>query len=178
MSTPTQYDPVAKTLHWLMAALIIGLWCVGLSLDELPKGDLRSQIIGMHKAFGVLVVVLAVVRLAWRATHAAPALPRTMPALEVLGAKLGHLALYGLMFALPIDGVLMSQAAGREVNVFGLVLPTMLEKNDGLKHLFGEGHEILAWTLAVVLLVHVAAAIRHHVMLKDDVLSRMLPGRG
>jgi cytochrome b561 len=147
-------------------------------MEDMPKGDLRSQIIGMHKAFGVIVVVLAVVRLAWRATHAAPALPSAMPGWEQLGAKLGHLALYGLMFALPIDGILMSQAGGRDVNVFGFVLPTLVQKNDELKHFFGEGHELMAWVLAAVLVVHVVAAVRHHVVLKDDVLRRMLPGRG
>lgn len=178
MSSPTQYDPIAKSLHWLMAFLIIGLWCVGLTMEEMPKGDLRSQIIGMHKAFGVVVLALVVVRLAWRATHTAPALPASMPKLEQLGAKLGHLALYGLMIALPVDGILMSQSGGRDVNVFGFVLPTLVEKNEQMKHFYGEGHELMAWALAVVLVVHVGAAIRHHVMLKDDVMRRMLPGRG
>lgn len=178
MSAPTTYDPVAKSFHWLMAVLIIALWCVGISLDELPKGDLRSQIIGLHKAFGVVVLALAVLRLAWRATHAAPALPATMPGWEQLAAKLGHLVLYGLMLAFPVSGILMSQSGGRDVNVFGLILPTLLEKNEEMKHLFGEAHETLGLILAIVLVVHVAAAIRHHVVLKDDVLRRMLPGRG
>lgn len=177
-SHPTQYDSVAKGLHWLMAVLIIGLWCVGLTMEEMPKGDLRSQIIGLHKAFGVVVLALVVVRLAWRASHAAPELPAAMPSLERLGAKLGHLALYGLMIALPVDGILMSQAGGRAVNVFGLVLPTLVEKNEEMKHFYGEGHELMAWILAVVLVVHVAAALRHHIVLKDDVLRRMLPERG
>lgn len=178
MSSPVSYDPVAKGLHWLMAVLIIGLWCVGLTMEEMPKGDLRSQIIGMHKAFGVVVLALVVVRLAWRATHRAPELPGAMPALEQLGAKLGHLALYALMIALPIDGILMSQSAGRDVNVFGFVLPVFVEKNEQMKHFWGEGHELMAWALAVVLVVHVAAALRHHIVLKDDVMRRMLPGRG
>lgn len=178
MSTPTHYDSVAKGFHWLTALLIIVLWAVGLGMEELPKGDLRSQIIGMHKAFGVVVLALTVLRLAWRATHAAPALPDSMPGWEQLAAKLGHLALYGLMLAFPVSGILMSQSGGRDVNVFGLILPNLLEKNEEMKHLFGETHEALAWILAAVLAVHVAAAIRHHVMLKDDVLRRMLPGRG
>lgn len=178
MTAPaSQYDPVAKSLHWLMAILIIGLWCVGLTAEEMPKGDLRSQIIGLHKAFGVLALALVVVRLAWRATHTAPELPQSMPPLEQLGAKLGHLALYALMIALPVDGILMSQAAGRPVNVFGWTLPTILEKNDTLKGVFGEGHELLAWALALVLAVHVLAALRHHWLLKDDVMRRMLPRR-
>lgn len=176
-AAPTTYDPVAKSLHWLMALLIIGLWCVGLVMEDLPKGDFRSQVIGLHKAFGVIVLMLAVVRLGWRLTNRAPELPAAMPAFERLGAKLGHLALYALMIVMPIDGILLSQAGGRAVSVFGLVLPTVLEKNDQLKHLFGEAHEAMGWALAIVLVIHVAAAIRHHVLLKDDVLKRMLPGR-
>lgn len=178
MSSSSRYDPVAKSLHWLMAVLIIGLWGVGLGMEELPKGDLRSQIIGLHKALGVVVLALVVVRLAWRATHSAPPLPATMPAWEQLGAKLGHLALYGLMIAIPAAGILMSQSAGRDVNVFGWIVPTLVEKSDDLKEVFGEAHETLAWLLAVVLVVHVVAALRHHFMLKDDVLRRMLPRRG
>lgn len=178
MSSPSQYDPVAKGLHWLMAVLIIGLWCVGLAMEEMPKGDLRSQIIGLHKAFGVVVLALVVVRLAWRATHRAPELPTTMPTLEQMGAKLGHLVLYALMLAIPVDGILMSQSGGREVNVFGVVLPTLVEKNEAMKHFYGEGHELMAWVLAALLAVHVGAALRHHLVLKDDVMRRMLPGRG
>lgn len=174
---PTAYDSITKGLHWFMALLIIALWCVGLVMEDMPKGDLRSQVIGLHKAFGVIVLLLAVVRLSWRAGHPAPELPATMPAIERLGAKLGHVALYALMIAMPIDGVLLSQAGGRAVNVFGVVLPTVMEKNEQLKDLFGEAHEIMAWILAVIVVIHVAAAIRHHVRLKDDVLKRMLPGR-
>jgi cytochrome b561 len=177
-SSSTQYDSVAKSLHWLMALLIIGLWCVGVAAEEMPKGDLRSQIIGMHKAFGVVVLALVLLRLTWRATHAAPELPLSMPPLERLGAKLGHLALYGLMIAIPLDGILMSQFGGREVNVFGFVLPVLVEKNDALKGIFKEGHEVLGWTLAAVLAVHVVAALRHRFVLKDDIMQRMLPGRG
>ena len=178
MSSPTQYDPVAKGLHWLMAALIIALWCVGVVAEEMPKGDLRSQIVGLHRAFGVVALALVVLRLTWRATHPAPELPGAMPHFEKLGAKLGHLALYALMIAIPIDGILMSQAGGREVNVFGLVLPVLVEKSDQMKHFWKEGHEVMGWALAAVLVVHVAAALRHHIVLKDEVMRRMLPGRG
>ncbi|MCR6628581.1 MAG: cytochrome b [Magnetospirillum sp.] len=177
-ASPLSYDPVAKSLHWLTALLIIVLWGVGLTLEDLPKGDLRGQVIGLHKAFGVVVLALAVLRLAWRGSKGAPDLPADMPAWEKLAAKLGHAGLYVLMIALPLDGILMSQSGGRPVSVFGLELPTLVGKDEGLHHLFEEGHELLAWGLAVVVVVHVAAALRHHIVLKDQVLRRMLPGRG
>jgi cytochrome b561 len=101
-----------------------------------------------------------------------------MPAIERLAAKLGHLALYGLMIAIPIDGILMSQYGGREINVFGFIMPIMVEKNDAMKAIFKEGHEVLGWGLALLLLAHVAAALRHRFILKDQIMARMLPGRG
>lgn len=176
MNTPERYDGTAITLHWLMAALMIGLFGLGLVLEEFPKGDLRTQMFGLHKAFGTLALVLVVARLTWRLTHPAPTLPATMPRLETNLARLGHVALYALMIALPLSGIVMSQAGGREVSMFGLVVPTLVQPNHDLKEACEEVHEILAWTLAMVVGGHLLAALRHHFMLKDDVLARMLPG--
>lgn len=175
--TNDNYDTLAKSLHWLMALMIIALWCVGLVLEDLPKGDFKGQMFAVHKGIGVIVLVLTVVRLAWRATHPAPALPNSMGGTEQLAAKAGHLALYGLMILIPVAGILMSQAGGRPVVVAGLTLPTLVGKDEGLHEVFEEAHAILAWILALVLAGHVGAALRHHFMLKDNVLRRMLPGR-
>ncbi|CAA7612330.1 Cytochrome B561 [Candidatus Terasakiella magnetica] len=178
MPNSDSYDSVAKALHWIMAAVIIILWVVGHLIDAIPKGDFRSNIIGMHKAFGVVIAILAVARLTWRSTRPTPALPATMPPMEQFLAKLGHVALYVLMLAIPLDGVLLSQSGGRAVSVFGLVLPTIVEKSDALKSVFKQGHEVMGWMLALLLVAHVAAALRHHIILKDDILRRMMPGRG
>lgn len=171
------YDPVARVLHWGMAAAIMALWVIGHMTDTLPKGSMRSEVIGLHKTIGVIVLVLAVGRLAWRVARPQPSLPSSMPSVEQLLAKLGHVALYVLMLAIPVDGILMSQAAGRDVSVFGLTLPVLLAKNEGLRDIFKAGHGLFGWALAVVLAGHVAAALRHHLILKDEVLSRMLSGR-
>ncbi|KAF0224437.1 MAG: cytochrome [Rhodospirillaceae bacterium] len=176
MNIPSRYDALAMSLHWIMALLIIGLWCLGLVLEDLPKGDLRGQMFGLHKAFGTIVLILAATRLTWRLTHSAPPLPDGMPGLERLAAKAGHAALYLLMIALPLDGILMSQTGGREVSVFGWVAPTLMGKNDFWHEVFEDGHGLLAWALAAILVGHVLAALRHHFVVKDDVLARMLPG--
>lgn len=176
MTAPDRHDSVTISIHWLMAALLIGLWAVGLAMDELPKGELRAQVFGLHKSFGVLALALVVVRLSWRLTHRAPTLPATMPNWEQAAAHLGHAVLYGLMIALPLSGAIMSQAGGREVSLFGLVLPTLVQPNHDLKEAFEEVHEILAWILAVIVGGHVLAALRHQLLLADGVLSRMLPG--
>lgn len=171
----SSYDPLAKSLHWLMALLIIGLWSVGLMMEALPKGEFRGQVFGLHKAFGVVVLALALIRLGWRMTRGAPALPKAMTPFERNAARLGHLALYGLMILLPVDGILLSQSAGRAVTVLGWQLPTVIGKHDMLNELFEEAHGAMAWMLAAVVAVHAAAALRHHLVLKDDVLRRMLP---
>ena len=176
-ATAERYDPVARTLHWGMAAAIMALWVVGHMIDALPKGAIRSEVIGLHKGIGVMILVLALGRLAWRVARPQPALPSHMPPMEQILAKLGHVALYALMVAIPADGILMSQSAGRDVVVFGLTLPVMVAKNDGLRDVLKSGHGLMGWALALILAGHVVAALRHHLILKDEVMRRMLPGR-
>lgn len=176
-TTSECYDPVARALHWAMAAAIMAIWVVGHMIDALPKGPIRTEVVGLHKSIGVIMLVLAVGRLAWRVARPQPPLPTAMPTGEQMLAKLGHVALYVLMLVIPLDGILMSQSGGREVAVFGLALPVLVAKNDALRETFKAGHGALGWVLAVVLAGHVAAALRHHLILKDDVMRRMLPDR-
>lgn len=176
-NAPERYDPVARTLHWGMAAAIMAIWVVGHMIDALPKGPIRTEVVGLHKSIGVIMLVLVLGRLAWRVARPQPPLPTTMPMREQLLAKLGHVTLYILMLAIPTDGILMSQSGGREVAVFGLALPVMVAKNDGLRDAFKAGHGLLGWALALVLAGHVVAVLRHHLILKDEILHRMLPGR-
>lgn len=174
---PARYDSVARVLHWVMAVAILALWVIGHMIDALPKGPVRSEVIGLHKGIGVILLVMAVARLAWRVARPQPALPVSMPAMERLIASAGHVGLYLLMVLIPLDGILLSQSAGREVSVFGLVLPVLVGKDDALKDVLKGGHVALGWILAVVLAGHVAAALRHRFILKDDIMARMLPGR-
>ncbi|KIL97119.1 Cytochrome B561 [Paramagnetospirillum magnetotacticum MS-1] len=177
VTAPARYDAVAKSLHWVMAAGILALWVVGHMIDVIPKGPQRSEVIGLHKAIGCIMLVLAVARLAWRLAKPQPALPPSMSPAERMLAWAGHVALYLMMVLIPVDGILMSQTAGRDVSVFGLVLPKLLAKNEALNGVFKEGHEVLGWVLAVILIGHIAAALRHRFILKDDIMARMLPGR-
>ena len=177
VTVPARYDSVARVLHWVMAAAILALWVIGHMIDALPKGPVRSEVIGLHKAIGVVLLVMAVARLAWRLVRPQPSLPESMPAMERLMAAAGHVALYGLMVLIPLDGILLSQSAGRDVSVFGMMLPALIGKDDAMKEIFKGGHVALGWILALVLAGHVAAALRHRYILKDDIMSRMLPGR-
>ncbi len=124
------------------------------------------------------VFILVLVRLAWRIGHKPPALPAHMPAIERLAAHAGHHLLYVLMLAIPLSGWLMSSAKGFQTVWFGVLpLPDLLAKDKALGNLLETVHVVLNYTLIAVLLGHVGAALKHHFIDRDDVLTRMLPRR-
>ncbi|MDA8229853.1 MAG: cytochrome b [Magnetospirillum sp.] len=171
------YHPIAKILHWGMAALIIGLLVLGHFMEEIPKGtDLRLEAFTIHKAIGVVALLLALARIGWRLTAGAPAAPASLTPAEQRVGHLMHLALYVLMIAMPLAGILMSQAGGHPVALLGVDIPNLIGKDPGLHEMFEDTHGALGWVLAVLVFVHAAAALRHHYQLRDDVMKRMLPG--
>ena len=173
-----RYGGVAKTLHWGMALLILGMLAVGIYMVDLPGTPDKFTLYGWHKSFGATILVLAFLRFCWRLTNPQPALPEHMKPLERLLAHLSHYALYGFMFLLPMSGWLMSSAAGFPVSVFGwFTLPDLIAPEKATRELFGLVHQYAAYLLIGLLVLHVAASLLHHFYHKDDVLRRMLPGK-
>ena len=171
-----RYTRTAQALHWLMAALLVGLVSLGLYMHELPLSPRKLQLYSWHKWVGVTVFFLLLVRIGWRITHQPPALPEQMSKLQRITSHVGHTALYLLMIAIPISGWLMSSAKGFQTVWFGVLpIPDLLPKNKELGDLLLELHESLNLLLIALLLAHIAAALKHHFIDKDDVLSRMLP---
>lgn len=178
-NTDDRYGAVARALHWGMF-LVIAAMCLAVEARGwLPKDDpLRGGLMFFHKSCGVLVFGLVWARLAWRAANPVPALPAG-PGWQHLAAHAGHLALYALMIGMPVTGYLTSAWAGRAVPFFGLFeLPLAVDANEALGHTVKEIHEAGATVLYIVVAVHVAAALWHHFVQKDTVLTRMLPQRG
>ena len=170
------YTSTAKGLHWLMAILLIGLLALGFYMHDLPLSPEKLQLYAWHKWAGVSAFLLVLARLAWRVTHIPPALPASMPKLMQLAAHAGHLALYGLMLAIPLSGWLMSSAKGFQTVWFGIFpIPDLLEKNKELGDLLQTVHMSLNLIFVATLLGHVVAALKHHLIDKDDILTRMLP---
>ena len=173
------YGSLTKAIHWVMAALIIVLIAVGMYMAELDKEDpSRLQLFAMHKSFGMLVLMLAVIRIVWLRMSPAPALPSVFTDKEkriVSGVK-G--VLYLLMFLAPISGYVMSSAAGKPVAFFGLFeMPLFIAQNKSIAGFAHEMHEMLAFAMIAFILLHVAGAIKHR--LKDrngpsDIMNRML----
>ncbi len=175
----SHYTGTAKSLHWLMALMIIGLVPLGMYMHELPLSPQKLQLYSWHKWTGVTVFVLLLARVAWRITHQPPALPWHMSKAEQLLSHGGHIVLYLLMLAIPVSGWLMSSAKGFQTVWFGVLpIPDLLGKDKELGHTLAEVHEFLSWTMVVVLIGHVAAALKHHFINHDDVLTRMLPAHG
>ncbi|APR04731.1 cytochrome b [Thauera chlorobenzoica] len=174
----THYTATAKALHWVTTALIFGLLGLGFYMHDLPLSPTKLQLYAWHKWAGVTMFLVAVFRLAWRVTHRPPALPGHMPRIERLAAHAGHYLLYVLMLAIPLSGWLMSSAKGFQTVWFGVLpLPDLLGKDKQLGDLLQTVHLSLNLLLVAVLLGHAGAALKHHFIDKDDVLTRILPRR-
>jgi cytochrome b561 len=172
------YTRTAIALHWAIALLIFATFPLGLYMTELALSPQKLKLYAYHKWIGVTVFLLAAVRLAWRATHPAPPLPASVPAWQRRASALVHVALYALMLAIPVSGWLMSSAKGVPTVWLGLVrLPDLVGRDDALGETLRLVHMGLNAALFALVLVHVAAALKHHLIDRDEVLQRMLPWR-
>ena len=174
-----RYTKTAKGLHWLMAVLFFGMLGLGFYMQGLPLSPDKLKLYSWHKWVGVTVFLLALFRIAWRVTHQPPALSSSMPRLMQIAAHAGHHMLYMLMFLIPLSGWLMSSAKGFQTVWFGILpIPDLLEKNKLLGDLLQTVHVSLNYLFIAVLIGHIGAALKHHFIDKDDILTRMLPGSG
>ncbi|MEO8000900.1 MAG: cytochrome b [Arenimonas sp.] len=163
-------------LHWLTVILILCLMAVGLIMTNLPNGPQKIQIYAMHKSFGLTVLGLTVLRLLWRLFSTNPDEVENTPVWQSWAAKLTHGVLYVLLFAMPISGWLYNSAAGFPLKYFGLFkLPKLSGYDPQLKELAGDAHETFFYILALLMLMHAGAALKHHYLDKDSTLTRMLP---
>lgn len=176
MTEDKRYDILTQSLHWGMALLIIAAWVIAGIMEDMPRGPEKAQVVGLHKSLGVTVCVLLLARIFWRRVKPPLAMPAGTPAWMHSAATAGHLALYALMLAVPVSGVVMSQAADRPVLVWGLfALPTLIAPNPELKSAMEEVHEVLGNGILLLAAAHAVAALFHQHVLKDGVLTRMLP---
>ncbi len=174
--TPSPYTRTAVALHWLLALGLLGALSVGFYMHDLPLSPAKLKIYSWHKWAGVTLFLLAVLRLLWRTGHRPPAAPATMPRWQQVGAEAVHHLLYLLMLAIPLSGWLMSSAKGFQTVYFGLLpIPDLIGKDPDLGKQLKEVHEMLNFLLIGLVAAHAAAALKHHLIDRDDVLSRMLP---
>jgi cytochrome b561 len=170
------YTRTAITLHWLMALLVFVTFPVGLVMSEMALSPNKLRLLSYHKWLGVTVFILVMVRLVWRASHKPAPLLATMPHWQRVAANAVHVLLYVLLFAIPLSGWLMSSAKGFQTVYLGLLpLPDLLSKDKVLGDALAALHEVLNITLLVLVVAHVAAAVKHQFVDRDGTLARMLP---
>lgn len=178
-SPNTRYDRTAIALHWLIALALAAIFGLGLYMQDLPLSPTKLKLYSWHKWAGVTVFVLVAIRLGWRLAHPAPPLPATMSAPLRLAANAAHVLLYLLMFAIPLSGWLMSSAKGFQTVWFGVLpLPDLVGKDEALGDALQGLHYALNMLLAAAVVGHAGAALKHHFVDRDDVLTRMLPRAG
>lgn len=179
----SRYTTTAIVLHWVLGLALVGLFGMGLYMADLPFSPQRLKLYNWHKWAGITVLFLSLLRLIWRLTHPAPALPSkmaaAMPKWQHSAYHATHVALYALFFIVPLVGWAYSSAAGFPVVLFGVLpLPDWVSADKALAELIKPWHEISAFALAALVALHVAAALKHHFIDKDALLDRMRPARG
>ena len=175
-NTSSSYGAVAKLLHWVVAVLILGLLAVGLYMTSI-EGDGRYKLYAIHKATGILVLVLVLIRLGWRFINVQPFYPDDMPLIQKFAAHMLHAALYFFIIFIPLSGWIMSSAGAHTISFYGLFnVPFIVDKNPEIGKLFNSLHELFAYILIGMLVIHISAALFHHFIQKDNILTRMLPG--
>jgi cytochrome b561 len=175
-NTTHRWGAIAQTFHWVVVALIIVQVTLAEMADGLPNGLRKLTLLARHKSVGLTILSLVILRLAWRWQNEHPPLPENLKRYEQALARFTHVALYVLLLAVPLSGWMMSSARGFPVSWFGFFqLPDLVPKSRPLYDALLMTHHTLAWTLLAVIALHVAGALKHHFVHKDDVLKRMLP---
>jgi cytochrome b561 len=179
---PRRYNGFAIFLHWLLAIALAGIFSVGLYMADLPFSPQRLKLYNWHKWAGITILTLSTIRLLWRLSHKPPALPQVVtsgiPDWQLHAYHATHMLMYALFFIVPLVGWAYSSAAGFPIVVFGIFpLPDFVSASKPLAEMIKPWHQYTAFTLAGLVLLHVAAALKHHFIDKDGLLVRMLPGK-
>jgi cytochrome b561 len=177
MSSTTGYTPVAKLLHWLVVALLIAQFVIAWLMPHIGRNTQPNTVINLHFSFGIVILAVVVVRLAWRWTHAEPAPLDGVPPWQVRSASAVHGVLYLLLLIIPLLGWMNASWRGFDVSLFGLLtLPRLLATRAAGFGWTGDTHVVLSWYVLLAFVgVHVAAALYHALVRRDGVLARMLP---
>jgi cytochrome b561 len=181
--TPSRYTTVAIILHWLIALTIIALLAIGLTMTSMQPSTAQVQLFQLHKSLGITVLALSLIRLAWRLLHKAPPLPPETKPWERIAAHGTHALLYIFMIGMPLTGWAIVSTSSMNVPtvLFGVVslphLPILstLENKKPVNDAFASIHSIGAWILIGLLVLHIAAALFHQFIRRDEVMYHMVP---
>ncbi|SLJ85577.1 cytochrome b [Psychrobacter sp. DAB_AL43B] len=169
-SNLTKWSATSRLFHWISAILLLITWIMMLLYNNLDS----KVYIGLHKAFGVSLLFWMIARVINRVFTKAPP-PVAMPKWQMLLSKLSHFALYALLIAMPIAGLLMSIYGGRPVDIFGLFqIPVFVTPDRGLARLYNDWHTDIIWPMIIAFtLIHIGAALYHQFVKKDNLIGRI-----
>lgn len=170
------YPGFSKWLHWLVALCVLVAVPIGIALPRLDPGPTTDHLYNFHKSLGVLIFAFMVLRLINRFAAGAPAPEPTLAAWQRIASSAVHGLLYVLLVVQPIVGYFANSAFGATTPFFGLFeFPAMIARNEALSETLFGWHRLIGILLALLVIVHIAAALQHYFILKDGVLQRMLP---
>ena len=171
------YDGVAKTLHWLVFALMLAQFVVAIAMPPMRRGTVPGTLINLHFSLGIVILLAVALRWLWRIGHPVPLATSELPEWEQKTARAMHALLYALLVVSPILGWAAASAREFAVTLFGLAtLPPLVAARSRIGFLAGDVHKVLSWTLFALIGLHILAALYHHFGRRDGVLQRMLPG--
>jgi cytochrome b561 len=173
-----RFDAVTIALHWATVALVVGMFATGLSMGLATDHDQEETLLYIHRSLGALTWITALTRITWRLGFAfPPPFPSAMPRIQRRAAHLSEYALYAILLIQPVTGMAQSLTRGRPFPVLAWQAPAVLARSKALTHLFHDIHEITAWVLLGLIGLHVAAALFHRFVAKDEVFGSMAPWR-
>ena len=174
---PARYPRMAVVLHWIVALLIIALLATGWYMVGTAKNTPeRAFFFNLHKSLGIVAAIVITALIVWRIRHEAPALPATMPKWERMAAVLNHRLFYAFMVLVTAAGYLTSSFSKYGPKLFGIPLPHWGWEDAALRGDFAAIHRVAALVFAVLIAIHIAAALKHLLLDKDGVFQRMMPG--
>jgi cytochrome b561 len=175
VAAPKRYDPVARLLHWLVVLLVYTQFALGWLMPEVHRGTEPVGLIAWHLWVGALLLVAMIVRVVWRVTHRPPPAPKSMPTAMRVASTATHHLLYLVLVITPVLGWLNASVRDWPVTLFNVIpLPALAGPGNTLAHSIGEFHIAMTWVLLALIVLHVGAALFHRLVLKDQVLGRMI----
>jgi len=175
MTERLQYGTTAKLFHWLIVALLVVQYLIGWLMPDIHRGMKPGAAMTFHVSFGLLILILIVLRFAWRLTH--PVAPESsLPRWQRLSSEAVHWLLYGLVLATSVTGWLFASFRGWSMSFFYLVpIPMLASDNAAAGKTIDGLHQAMEWTLLGGDRIHVAAALVHIFVYRDRIMQRMLP---
>jgi cytochrome b561 len=180
----SRYSTVAIILHWVIAALILANIALAFTFDS-KAGMEKFAAIQLHKSLGISILLLSVLRLGWRLTHAAPPLPADTPAWQALAAKATHWGFYALMIGIPLSGWVLVSASKYNLPTLlfskvpwphiGMISTLPAVQKAAVDAAAVQAHHLLAYAMIALIILHVLAALKHHFWDSDEVLGHMIP---